>query len=366
MDTSFEQARRFFLDGVGHYEAGRFADAERLFEASLSLVPQRASTLTNLGAARVRLGKFGAAAEVLEEASRLDPGDAQAWGHFATALAELGQHGRALDCAARALRLDAGLAAVWTLQGTLLRESGRDAEAAQSFRSAIAAGGDAELNAFFLAAVEGASLPAQAPPAPREYVQSLFDSYAEGFERHLTDVLRYQAPQILVEGLGQRRFESALDLGCGTGLGGECLQGHASRVVGVDISAGMVAQARSRGVYAEVLQADVLDFLSASRQVFDLVVAADVFIYLGDLGAVFSAVKGRLAPEGMFAFTVELASGKRDVELRPSLRYAHTRSAIESLARGNGFTIQAMAEHALREDQGTPIGGLFAWLANRP
>lgn len=359
MDT-FEQARTFFLQGLRHYEAGRFEQAQAQFEASLSLLPQRASTLTNLGATRIRLGRFADAAAVLEEATRLDPADAQAWGHRAAALAELGQHAQALQCAEEALRRDERLAAVWTLRGTLLREAGRVQEAAESFRGALAHGGDPPLNRYFLAAVGGGEAPA-APP--RGYVQALFDGYADGFEQHLVDVLHYRAPEVLVQGLGARRFDAALDAGCGTGLVGERLGGRARRIVGVDLSANMVRQARARGVYEQVVQADVLDYLRQAETGFDLVVAADLFIYVGELDPLFGAVRKALRPGGVFCFTVELADAAQRVSLRPSLRYAHSRPYVESLARAHGFECLDVKELPLREEQRAPIPGLFAWLA---
>lgn len=48
MPATFEQAKAFFLQGLDHYQAGRFAQAERDFAASLALAPGRVSTLTNL------------------------------------------------------------------------------------------------------------------------------------------------------------------------------------------------------------------------------------------------------------------------------------------------------------------------------
>jgi predicted TPR repeat methyltransferase len=359
MDT-FEQAKALFLQGVGHYEAGRFEQAQAQFEASLALVPRRASTLTNLGATRIRLGRFADAATVLEEATRLDPADAQAWGHRAAALAELGQPADALQCAEEALRRDERLVAVWTLRGTLLREAGRAHEAAECFRSALARGGDPQLNRYFLAAVGGGEPPA-APP--RGYVQALFDGYAEGFEQHLVEVLHYRAPDALVQGLGAREFGAALDAGCGTGLVGERLRGRVKRAVGVDLSANMVRQARARGVYNEVVQADVLEYLCAAEPGFDLVVAADLFIYVGELDAMFTAVINALRTGGIFCFTVELAGDTERVALRPSLRYAHSRAYVESLARTHGFDLLDVKEQPLREEQRTPIPGLFVWLA---
>ncbi|MBA2672331.1 tetratricopeptide repeat protein [Ramlibacter sp.] len=63
----FQQARDFFLRGVGAFEAGRLEQAERHFAAALSLVPGRPSTLTNLGAVRLKLGRTEDALALLEE-----------------------------------------------------------------------------------------------------------------------------------------------------------------------------------------------------------------------------------------------------------------------------------------------------------
>jgi len=362
MSAIFEQARTFFIEGVAHYEAGRLEQAERQFTASLALVPGRASTLTNLGAVRLKLGRFDDAEAVLAQAVEQDPHNAEALGHHATALAELGRVREALTQVDAALRADERLGVLWTLRGNLLRELGRDDEAIVAFRSALERGGDPALNRYYLAALGAAEAPAAPPPL---YVQGLFDNYADGFEEHLVGVLKYRAPEILVERLGARRFRRALDLGCGTGLCGVHLRSRSDYLGGVDLSHNMVEQARERGVYDEVAQGDVVDYLRSAGGSADLVVAADVFIYLGDLAPVFAATGGALQPGGVFCFTVELAGDDEDFLLRPSLRYAHSRSYIRSLAERNGFEILDTAERPIRDDQGTPIAGLFAWLSKR-
>src|SRR5687768_5499895 len=136
MSGTFEQARDFFMEGVAHFQAGRLAEADRSFAASLALVPGRASTLTNLGAVRLKLGKVQEAADLLEEALKQEPDNAEALGHRATALAELGRHKDALACADRALSLNSALGPVWSLRGELLKDLGRDDEAAAAFENA--------------------------------------------------------------------------------------------------------------------------------------------------------------------------------------------------------------------------------------
>jgi predicted TPR repeat methyltransferase len=359
MDESFERAKEFFLAGVRQYEAGRYEQAQAQFEASLSFVPQRASTLMNLGATRIHLGRFEEAAEALEEAVRLAPGDPHAWGHLARAQAELDRHEEALRSTQRALDLDAHLAQVWSIRGMLLRDLARPQEAVEAFRKAIEHGADPELHAYYLAALTGESAPAS---TPSRYVQNLFDSYADDFEHHLVQVLHYGAPAILAKGLPQREWARALDLGCGTGLMGEQLRASARRLVGIDISANMVARAQARGVYDDVIHGDVGEWLAGAGETFDLVAAADVFNYIGDLRPVFERVRRVLASDGWFAFTVELAREGQDISLEPSLRYTHSRAYVESLAAQCGFDVASMAQHPIREDQRQPIAGLFAWL----
>src|SRR3954465_7713354 len=125
MDTPFEQARRFFLDGVAHYQAGRLAQAEQQFAAAQALAPGRPSVLTNLGAVRLKLGRPEEALAVLQDALAKEPDNGEALGHCAAAHAELGHAQEALALFDRALALDGARPALWTLRGTLLRELGR-------------------------------------------------------------------------------------------------------------------------------------------------------------------------------------------------------------------------------------------------
>jgi predicted TPR repeat methyltransferase len=361
MDGNFEQARDFFVQGLDHYQSGRFAAAELQFAASLALLPGRVSSLTNLGATRLKLGKFRDAADLLEEAVAKEPDNVEALAHLATALAELGHAARALACVERALQVNPDLGPAWTLRGSLLKELGRLDDARAAFRNAIEHGADTSTNHYQLA-----SLGAEGAPrtAPREYVQALFDGYADGFEEHLVQVLRYRAPDILVEGLvgPDRVFARALDLGCGTGLCGLKLRPLARQLHGVDLSGNMVERAARRGVYDEVVHDDLAHFLNATPNRYDLVLAADVFIYVGALEDVFAGVARVLEPGGLFCFSVEKAQDGREFELRRSMRYAHSPGYIQKLAVQFGFEFRSTAEHSIRDDQRTPIPGFFAWL----
>jgi predicted TPR repeat methyltransferase len=360
MDSTFEQARALFLEGVAHYGAGRLHHAERDFAAALSLMPGRPSVLSNLGAVRLKLGRAEEALDLLQEALAQEPGNPETLGHCGSALAELGRTEEALAHFDRALAGDDRSPALWILRGNALKELGRGPEAAQSFREALARGGDPELLGYYLAGLAAGEAP-QRPPS--HYVEALFDGYASQFDQHLVQALRYDAPRVLTARLAEagRRWNHALDLGCGTGLCGPFLSELADRVTGVDLSANMLEKARVLGVYDELLQGDVVAFLSASRESFDLVVAADVFVYVGALDEVFRLLGERMPAGGSFAFTVEEAQAG-EVELRASLRYAHSEAYVRRLAQEHGFRNAAMERRPVREDQRVPIPGLFCWL----
>lgn len=354
-------ARQHFMDGVVHFEASRLGEAERCFEAALALVPGRPSVLTNLGATRVRLGKFAEAAPLLRQACAAEPGNADAWGHLGTACAELGLLEEALGAFDRALQIDPDVVEAWSRRGSLLREAGQLDEAAACFERAIALGADDPLHRYYLASVRG-DTPA-APP--REYVQTLFDTYAGEFQGHLLSQLRYRAHELLVQGLqalGPRRYPSVLDLGCGTGLCGPLVRPLADRLDGVDLSAGMLARARETGVYDQLFEADIGDWLGGAQRQDDLVLAADVFIYVGALEPVFRGVADILAPGGVFAFSVEALPDAEDFRLMPSLRYAHSQAYVRRLAAQHGLLLRAVNQAPLREDQQQPVMGHYIYL----
>ena len=99
---------------------------------------------------------------------------------------------------------------------------------------------------------------------PKRYVQSLFDDYADTFDEHLVNALRYEAHRFLVDnlrGVGLERFHAALDLGCGTGLCGPLVKRAVQRLDGVDLSPLMLDKARALGVYELLVQGDLVQHL---------------------------------------------------------------------------------------------------------
>lgn len=358
LDPRTDQARALFVSGNAHAEAGRVDQAAADYAAALALVPGRASVMGNLGLMRFHQQRWADAVELLAEAARQDTGMALT---RAIALLRLNRLEEGLAALDQTLALDDRVAEAWSQRGHLMRETGHLQEAARCYRQALDCGASEELHRYYLAAVQDVPDP---PAPPEAYAQSLFDDYADDFQDHLVHTLRYTAHETLLRPLldAGRRFGQVLDLGCGTGLCGRLIAPLADAVDGVDIAPAMVAQARASGVYRQVDQASLLDWLRADRPPADLVVAADVFIYTGPLAPVFEAVVPRLNPGGLLAFSVEQADAGRDLQLRPSLRYAHGRRSVEQLAASHRLAVQALWEAPIRQDQGKPLMGWYVIL----
>jgi predicted TPR repeat methyltransferase len=362
-DTDARQAaaKALFLEGLAAFNDSRFESAEQCFVDSLERMPGRISTLLNLAATRLKLQRPVDAIAAADAVLAAEPRNVDALQLRAGALARLGLKEQALDAFDGALALDPSLADTWSQRGGLLREAGRLAEAAQAFEQAIARGGDAALNGYYLAAVRG-TVPPDAAPAG--YIEGLFDDYSASFEQHLIGSLCYRAHVVLIETLAAVRagpFRSALDLGCGTGLCGALVKPRVGRLTGVDLAARMVARARERGVYDRLEQAEIVAWLGANHETFDLVVCTDVLIYFGDLAPVFAGVRQALATQGLFCFSVELSSDD-DVKLKPSLRYAHSEHCLRELAARHGFAVVHLLHAPIREEERHPIDGLYGYL----
>lgn len=272
---------------------------------------------------------------------------------YAETMAHLGDLGAAIEVLSGAMTLVPDWAAGWFRLGEYFEMVGEVQAAAEAWARAEKADPADPLGAGLRKAlVQPHPLVETMPPA---FVELLFDQYAPRFERSLVDKLAYRGPEMLLDALkdsGFQRADRALDLGCGTGLMGEELRPHCAYLEGLDLSANMLAEAAAKGLYDSLSKRDIATLQLGSDR-YDLIVAADVFIYLGALERVVAWCAGSLAPGGRLAFTVEL--GEAPVMLRPSRRFAHSRAYVAGLMRDAGFASVMVREGVLRQDKGADI-----------
>jgi predicted TPR repeat methyltransferase len=199
------------------------------------------------------------------------------------------------------------------------------------------------------------------------YVRRLFDQHAPRFEDSLLNRLAYSAPRKLLDAIttaagGQLHIASMLDLGCGTGLAGATFRPCVDRLVGVDLSDGMIEEAGAKGIYDRLVVSDLVQFVADETETktrYDLIVAADVFVYMRDLAPVACAVACILAPTGFFAFTVETHTNQ-GVVLAPTLRYAHSEAHVRAALADARFRAMTVDAVSTRTENGVPVSGLLA------
>lgn len=195
--------------------------------------------------------------------------------------------------------------------------------------------------------------------APQEFVKNLFAQYAPYYEQHLF-LLGYNTPEMLYKAIvgligPENNSLTILDLGCGTGLIGEKFRLLAKKLIGIDLAEEMVAIARQKEVYDELLVADILTAIT-QHQDLDLIIAADTFVYIGDLEQIFAQSKAALKPNGILAFTIE-KTYKYPYQIQKSMRFAHSKQYIEELAQKYYFNIKNCQNLILRKDKNSQIEG---------
>ncbi len=92
------------------------------------------------------------------------------------------------------------------------------------------------------------------------------------------------------------------------------------------------------------------DYCNSCKIKYDLFVAADVLIYIGDLDEMFEAVKTCSRQESVFVFSVE-ERGKAGYTLQPSARYAHSRRYVCRRIRKHGMRLIGRSRIRIRREK---------------
>ena len=252
----------------------------------------------------------------------------------------------------------------WLLLGEARERMSAHPQAITAFRRALALDPENRLGAALRLARLGDIPPGAA--MSKAYLRTLFDQYAQRFDEEL-NALSYRGPALLMEAIdrvvgARTRFSRVADLGCGTGLMGAAIRPRTDEIVGADLSPAMIAKARAKKIYDRLVVGDLLDFLATERGPFDLVLAADVFVYFADLKPVLGAIARKLMPRGCLAFSLERhAAG--DVALNESLRYAHGEAHVRTAAERAGLDVLHLARVSTRTEKRKPVDGWIVVLA---
>lgn len=338
-------------------ERGELAAAETTYRKALAAAPQHLGVCCLLGLLLVEREDVDGAIDLLERARQLAPEFPPVQLALGTAYAAAGHDALAVTAMESAIKLDTSSTVPLERLAKHHIRSGRTREAIGLLRRIVRRDPAHAQAPFLLAGLTGDHTATRVDAPPPALIAELFDTYSTSFEQHLTERLEYRVPKDLVALVGASPDASrhVLDLGCGTGLAGVELRPYARTLVGSDLSPRMVARAAQRGIYDELHCEDLVKTLARAREV-DLIVAADVVIYVGALEAMFTACASALRPGGILAFSVE-RSEREDYVLQPTLRYAHADAYIRRLAAAHGLAVARTEPSVLRVDNGRPVQG---------
>jgi len=141
-----------------------------------------------------------------------------------------------------------------------------------------------------------------------EEMAEFYRKWARDYDRQMIDIRGYTSPATIAEKLVRhlpQKHAEVLDIGCGTGLTCRLLadQGY-DRLDGIDLSEDMLNVAHERGIYRNLLQADVNQPLPLETASYDGVISSGTFTH-GHVGPepldeIFRVLK----PGGVLACTV--------------------------------------------------------------
>lgn len=390
--------------GMARIQLQQFAAGEAHVRRALELDPGYADAWNSLGNLCRLAGRPEAALAAYQEMTRLAPAAVTGWINLADLYRQTGHADRAQAALATAVaqaeaRPDAapayrhkllqGLAALHGAWGLwdgcarlhaaclalapgdadarrerihALRQARRQDEALREAQAWVArepADPDARRA---LASLDEAQTPARAADGE---VSRLFDSHASSFDQQLAK-LGYRAPALLQAVVAERLAPggrgrlAVCDAGCGTGLCGPWLRAHAQELVGVDLSQGMLDLAQERGLYDRLERAEITTWLATHPVRYDLLVAADVLCYFGELGAFLRGARDALKPGGLLAFTVEFDAepGRLGYRLQLNGRYRHGDTYVRRCLEAAGFANIMIAGADLRLEGGAPVQGM--------
>jgi predicted TPR repeat methyltransferase len=339
-------------------QQGHTDEAITAWRRALALRPDIATIHNNLGNALRSSGQLAEAVNAFHRATELEPGMAAAHYYLGQALRDQGQADGAIAAYQRALQLDPGYAEAHASLGTVLQQHGRLREATAAYQAAVRLRPESADFRYLLDVATGNPAVTRAPAS---YIRQVFDAYAPRFDEHLVDTLTYRVPALLVEAVVEAapgRIFDVMDLGCGTGLCGERCRSVARYLAGVDLAPRMLAKAAARGIYDRLITGDITPAMREQPDRFDLILAGDVFVYVGDLAEVFSAAACALRAGGILAFSVERLDGD-GFRLLPTGRFAHSLAYIRGLGHAHGLREIRAREAVLRKHGGIDVAG---WL----
>ena len=345
--------------GNVYREVGKLERAEECYRDVLKIAPRHADTLINLAISLRGLNKKDDALATIKQAIEANPTHPLAWHNLGNIYRDLRQLDDAFFAYQQSEQLDPKNDKSSMEIARILALTGRREEAVKVLKRLVDRKPDDVVVQHMLASISGDNIPDRASDA---YVRKTFDSFAASFDESLAR-LEYKAPRLVADQVisfaGDSKLD-ILDLGCGTGLCGPLLRPFANRLVGVDLSEGMLVRAKRREVYDDLAENELTAYLLETDAEFGAIICVDTFVYFGKLDEAVVAAEKRLLPGGIFVFTVERHEedvSEEAYRLQYHGRYSHTQEYLTQTVADAGLILDHIAQIVPRTESGKPVAG---------
>jgi predicted TPR repeat methyltransferase len=343
--------------GLVYYEQGEYENGRDSFARAADLNPEDMDILFNLGLTQKKSGDLEGAIISYKRILEIDPKSIDTLYNLAGCYKDSGQHPLAiktylevLQFAPDHLSANSNLAFVYHL-------TGESESAIYYYQKVLELKSDHQAAKHMLAALTGS----ETTSSPDSYVRDVFDNYSLHYEESLIVELEYCVPAT-IRGLvdkgseWKKAYNLGLDLGCGTGLGGQAFKDMVGVLDGLDLSEKMIALAAAKKIYRNLHTGNMMSFLKTTRKRYDFFLAADVFAYVGDLAETFALLRKCARQDALFCFSTETLAGQ-SYRLQQTGRFAHSPDYIEDVALTTGWKITASLKTSLRKEKGNWVAG---------
>ena len=354
-----DYAEAYSNRGIALKELGELEEAVESCNKAIQIKPDYAEAYYNRGIALKDLGQLEEAIESYNKAIQIKPDCADTYNNRGIALKEIGQLREAVESYNKAIQIKPDCAGAYYNRGNALKDLGRLKEAVNSFQQSL----QLDPNDFSSQHMINSIIGEDSNIAPRVYVEKLFNHYASNFEHSLVNKLEYKMPSLLNKTLVDqglsRKFDKAIDLGCGTGLAGVEFRDLVGTLIGVDLSDNMILKADEKNIYDKLYVDDLISGIQKAETNFDLFISSDVLVYLGDLRPLFGCIEKHANNNALFIFSTEDVDGDNFC-LRDTGRFAHSKEYVLSVATDCSFEVEFFERSNLRKDKGEWIvGGIY-------
>jgi predicted TPR repeat methyltransferase len=350
-------AARFHLACI-LMQQNKISSAEKHFLIIEENHPHHFETQTNLATCFLKQGALIEAKKHYVNALALSPQDTQVLFNLGVINTQLDNIDNAIQHYQMALQSDPDFFAAHNNLGGLFILKQHPGFALQHFKEALRLQPENKAIQYTVAALSKNQRLLTAPP---DYITTLFDAYADHYDAHLLKALDYQVPQLFYAAakdmvvIPTKQWD-ILDLGCGTGLCGIPFKAAAKTLTGVDLSTKMLAEAAQKNVYDDLVASDLNTFLINQNAQFDLILAGDVLVYIGDLNTLFKNIHHALRTQGLFIFNAEI-SDTTEFTMNQSGRFSHRKDYLDKLASEHQFKIIYYKKVITRLQNNQPVYG---------